>query len=54
MGASQLLFGTDSSYFPRGWNYGVFGAQTNAMLVLGIEALEIARDVGAETDRSPA
>jgi predicted TIM-barrel fold metal-dependent hydrolase len=36
MGAAQLLFGTDSSYFPRGWNYEIFEAQTRAMLDLGI------------------
>ena len=35
-GAARLLFGTDSSYFPRGWNYEIFEAQTRAMLDLGI------------------
>ena len=35
-GAQRLLFGTDSSFFPRGWNYEIFEAQTRAMLDLGI------------------
>ena len=40
MGASRLLFGTDSSYFPRGWNYEIFEAQTRAMLDLGISTAD--------------
>ena len=35
-GAQRLLFGTDSSFFPRGWNYEVYEAQTRALLDLGI------------------
>jgi predicted TIM-barrel fold metal-dependent hydrolase len=35
-GAQRLLFGTDSSFFPRGWNYEIFEAQTRAMLDIGI------------------
>jgi predicted TIM-barrel fold metal-dependent hydrolase len=34
--ARRLLFGTDSSYFPRGWNYPIFEAQTRAMIDLGL------------------
>jgi predicted TIM-barrel fold metal-dependent hydrolase len=34
----RLLFGTDSSFFPRGWNRGVFEAQSEALLSLGIGA----------------
>jgi len=40
MGASRLLFGTDSSYFPRGWNYEIFEAQTRALLDLGISSTD--------------
>ena len=40
MGAARLLFGTDSSYFPRGWNYEIFEAQTRAMLDLGISTTD--------------
>ena len=35
-GAGRILFGTDSSFFPRGWNYEVYEAQTRALLDLGI------------------
>jgi predicted TIM-barrel fold metal-dependent hydrolase len=35
-GAGRLLFGTDSSFFPRGWNYEIFDVQARAMLDLGI------------------
>jgi hypothetical protein len=40
MGAARLLFGTDSSYFPRGWNYEIFEAQTRALLDLGISTAD--------------
>jgi predicted TIM-barrel fold metal-dependent hydrolase len=36
VGPQRLLFGTDSSYFPRGWNYAIFEAQTRAMMDLGL------------------
>lgn len=32
VGHERLLFGTDSSFFPRGWNASVFDAQVNALL----------------------
>jgi uncharacterized protein len=35
-GAGRLLFGTDSSFFPRGWNHEIFDTQTRALLDLGI------------------
>jgi predicted TIM-barrel fold metal-dependent hydrolase len=38
VGAHRLLFGTDSSFFPRGWNYEIFEAQTRAMLDLGVSS----------------
>jgi predicted TIM-barrel fold metal-dependent hydrolase len=34
----RLLFGTDSSFFPRGWNYDIFETQTRALLDLGISS----------------
>ena len=37
-GPSRLLFGTDSSFFPRGWNAAVFETQSKALYELGIEA----------------
>ena len=36
VGPTRLLFGTDSSFFPRGWNYEVYEAQTRALLDLGV------------------
>ncbi len=36
IGPKRLLFGTDSSFFPRGWNYAIFEAQTRALLDLDI------------------
>ena len=36
LGSRRLLFGTDSSFFPRGWNYEVFEKQTRALLDLGV------------------
>ena len=35
-GPNRLLFGTDSSFFPRGWNAPVFEAQSRALVELGI------------------
>jgi predicted TIM-barrel fold metal-dependent hydrolase len=39
-GAQRLLFGTDSSFFPRGWNYDIYEAQTRAFLDLGVSAAD--------------
>jgi len=35
-GPTRLFFGTDSSYFPRGWNREIFEAQTKALYEIGI------------------
>jgi predicted TIM-barrel fold metal-dependent hydrolase len=35
-GPQRLFFGTDSSYFPRGWNQEIFEAQTKALYEIGI------------------
>jgi hypothetical protein len=39
VGAKRLLFGTDSSFFPRGWNGSIFDAQTRVM-----DHLKVAED----------
>jgi len=36
VGHERLLFGTDSSFFPRGWHEAVFHAQVNALLEIGV------------------
>ena len=35
-GPKRLLFGTDSSFFPRGWNAAVFETQTKALYEIGV------------------
>jgi uncharacterized protein len=37
-GPRRLLFGTDSSFFPRGWNHEVYEVQTRALHDLGISS----------------
>jgi predicted TIM-barrel fold metal-dependent hydrolase len=37
-GPGRLLFGTDSSYFPRGWNTQIFETQSKALYEIGIDA----------------
>ena len=36
-GSSRLLFGTDSSFFPRGWQQGVYEAQRAIWTDLGVD-----------------
>ena len=36
VGHERLLFGTDSSFFPRGWNAEIFTAQVNALVENGV------------------
>lgn len=38
LGPERLLFGTDSSFFPRGWHRAVFDAQVTALYELGLDA----------------
>jgi len=40
MGATRLLLGTDSSNFPRGWDYEIFEAQSRAMLDLRVSSTD--------------
>jgi uncharacterized protein len=35
-GAGRLLFGSDSSFFPRGWNAEVFDTQAKALYEFGV------------------
>ena len=37
VGPDRLLFGTDSSFFPRGWQRGVFDAQRAALDAIGTD-----------------
>lgn len=44
LGPKRLLFGSDSSFFPRGWVKGIFDTQTDILGRIGISA-EDARDI---------
>lgn len=37
IGVERLLFGTDSSFFPRGWNRAIYDAQVSAMTAAGVD-----------------
>jgi hypothetical protein len=43
VGPGRLLFGSGSSYFPRGWHAAIFEAQVEALARLGISAAEARR-----------
>jgi predicted TIM-barrel fold metal-dependent hydrolase len=36
LGVERLIFGTDSSFFPRGWNSAIFDQQSTALYELGL------------------
>ncbi len=40
LGPERLLFGTDSSFFPRGWQKDIFDQQTKALYELGLDAAQ--------------
>jgi hypothetical protein len=44
LGPKRLLFGTDSSWFPRGWVRNVFDVQVQALSAVGVDA-ETARAI---------
>jgi uncharacterized protein len=46
-GPQRLLFGTDSSFFPRGWQHAIFEEQARALYELGLSAAD-ARSIFAE------
>ena len=50
-GAARLLFGTDSSFFPRGWNREVFEAQAAALKEVGIGEEEAKMILGGNLRR---
>ena len=50
-GASRLLFGTDSSFFPRGWQKGVFETQYAVFRSLGQSADDEALVFGGNFER---
>ena len=50
-GPSRLLFGTDSSFFPRGWQRGVYEQQRQILEEIGVSAGDTALIVGGNFDR---
>ncbi len=40
VGARRLIFGTDSSFFPRGWHGAIFEAQSKSLYELGLSAAD--------------
>jgi predicted TIM-barrel fold metal-dependent hydrolase len=50
-GPSRLLFGTDSSFFPRGWQGGVHGVQREAVQRLGVTEADQSAIFGGNFDR---
>lgn len=47
VGPKRLLFGTDSSFFPRGWHHQIFDEQATALYELGISIAD-ARSIFSE------
>jgi hypothetical protein len=50
-GPERLLFGTDSSFFPRGWQRPVHEAQLAALASAGADEEAVARIMGGNFDR---
>ena len=51
LGMDRLLFGSDSSFFPRGWNATVFDQQATALYELGYDEQQVRGIFGANLDR---
>ena len=51
VGRSRLLFGTDSSFFPRGWQKGIYEQQIRAMTPAGISVDDRQQILAANFDR---
>lgn len=51
IGPERIVFGTDSSYFPRGWRRVIHGAQLTALDDLGVEADAREKIFGGNFDR---
>jgi predicted TIM-barrel fold metal-dependent hydrolase len=50
-GPRRLLFGTDSSFFPRGWQRGIYDAQKAALTAAGVPAADQELIFGGNFDR---
>jgi predicted TIM-barrel fold metal-dependent hydrolase len=50
-GPQRILFGTDSTFFPRGWRRDIFEAQVKVLATLGISAESVRRILGGNLRR---
>ncbi|HYM10319.1 MAG TPA: amidohydrolase family protein, partial [Bryobacterales bacterium] len=50
-GPRRILFGTDSSFFPRGWNAEIFDAQAETLRGLGCELEDAEAIFGGNLER---
>jgi predicted TIM-barrel fold metal-dependent hydrolase len=51
VGPSRVIFGTDSSFFPRGWQKQIYDAQQHILKMLGVSAADQAAILGGNFDR---
>jgi predicted TIM-barrel fold metal-dependent hydrolase len=51
LGAKRLLFGSDSSFFPRGWNGEIFDTQARVLKEIGISEDEARSIFGGNLER---
>lgn len=51
VGPKRLLFGTDSSFFPRGWQHGIFEEQTKVLYEIGLHDGEAGGILGGNLER---
>ncbi|HLE20087.1 MAG TPA: amidohydrolase family protein [Vicinamibacteria bacterium] len=51
LGPERILFGTDSSFFPRGWRRDIFDTQVRVLSDLGVSRLQAAQILGENLAR---
>jgi len=51
LGVNRLLFGTDSSFFPRGWHAAVLDQQAKALYELGLDAQQASQILGSNLEQ---
>jgi predicted TIM-barrel fold metal-dependent hydrolase len=51
VGPDRLMFGTDSSFFPRGWQKPVYDAQVAALAAIAVTADDRAKILGGNFER---
>jgi uncharacterized protein len=51
VGPERVLFGTDSSFFPRGWQKGIYDTQRAALDAIGVSVEDQARIFGGNFER---